>query len=435
MTATPAELLKQLIRFNTSNPPGNEAACINYLKTVLDDAGIETQIIAKDPSRPNLIARLKGNGSTAPLLLQGHVDVVTTEGQDWTHPPFKAVEQDGYIWGRGALDMKSGITMMLFSLLKLKAQNTTPNADLIFCAMSDEEAGSKVGAKYLVENHPEHFTNIKHALGEFGGFSSYLGGKKFYLIQVAEKLACDLRLSLKGPAGHGSQPIKQTAMTKLAQTLNKLERNQPPIRISPTTRHMIKAMSQASTGINKIILNLMLEPYLSDTLMTLLPEQLYALNPMLRNTISPTRLRASQEINVIPAEVTLDLDGRMLPGVTPEQMVQDVQNIVGKNATLEVLHYDKPAPAEPDMSQFDLLANTLKELDPIGIPIPYLQPGVTDGRYFAQLGIQSYGFTPMNLPKDFNFSKTIHAANERIPLEALEFGVEAMLRVVQRYKG
>jgi len=434
MTPTVTQILKQLIRFDTSNPPGNEASCIRYLKDLCDTAGLETQIIAKDPERPNLIARLKGNGSAPPLLLQGHVDVVTTQGQSWTQPPFEAVESEGFLWGRGALDMKSGVSMMLSSLLKLKEQNISPHADIIFCAMSDEETGSELGAKFLVNEHAEQFSKVKHALGEFGGFSNYLGNTKFYLIQVAEKLTCSLRLTIKGPAGHGSQPLKKTTMTQLAQTLQKLERKQPPIQISPTTKDMINAMSKASTGVNKIMLKLLLEPYLTDALMAA-SEQLYLLNPMFRNTVSATRLKGSEQINVIPAEINLDLDGRMLPGVKPEQMVQEVQAIVGQQIDISVLDHDEPAHALPDTSQFELLASTLKELDPEAVPIPYLQPGVTDGRFFSQLGIQNYGFTPLNLPKDFNFSETIHAADERVPLDALRFGAEALFRVVQRYKG
>ncbi|MBV8823138.1 MAG: M20/M25/M40 family metallo-hydrolase, partial [Ktedonobacteraceae bacterium] len=167
----PAELLQQLIRFNTTNPPGNELACITYINTLLKEAGFQTTILASDPARPNLITCLRGSGNAPPLLLQGHVDVVTTEKQNWQQPPFAANEIDGYIWGRGALDMKGGVAMMIAALRRAKAENISLPGDVVLTVLSDEEAGSRLGAQFLVEQHPELFKDIRYALGEFGGFS------------------------------------------------------------------------------------------------------------------------------------------------------------------------------------------------------------------------------------------------------------------------
>jgi acetylornithine deacetylase/succinyl-diaminopimelate desuccinylase-like protein len=178
----PAELLQNLIRFDTTNPPGNEAECIAYISRLLSNAGFETTIVAKDANRPNLIVRLPGRGSSPPLLLYGHVDVVSTENQEWSHPPFSGVARGGYVWGRGALDMKGGVAMMLAAFLRAKAERFAPAGDVILAVVSDEEAGGNYGAMYLVEEHGQLFSGVRYAIGEFGGFPLHLAGRKFYAI-------------------------------------------------------------------------------------------------------------------------------------------------------------------------------------------------------------------------------------------------------------
>ncbi|MGH2978353.1 MAG: M20/M25/M40 family metallo-hydrolase, partial [Solirubrobacterales bacterium] len=204
----PAELLRNLIRFDTTNPPGNERACIAYIEGLIGEAGIDSVIRARDPARPNLIARLPGRGAAPPLLLQGHVDVVGTAGQAWSHPPFDAVEADGCIWGRGAVDMKGGVAMMLSAFLRARAEELEPPGDVIFCALADEENMSPFGAQWLVAEHAELFAGVRNALGEFGGFTTHAGGRRFYPIQVAEKEVCTVQATLRGPAGHGSMPVR-----------------------------------------------------------------------------------------------------------------------------------------------------------------------------------------------------------------------------------
>lgn len=221
----PAELLRDLIRFDTTNPPGNEAECVTYIDSLLTEAGFETTVLAKERDRPNLIARLKGRGTAPPLLLYGHVDVVTTANQNWTHPPLEGKVIDGYIWGRGALDMKSGVTMMLAAFLRAKAEGLAPAGDIVLAILSDEEAGSDYGANYLVENHAEQFEGIRYAIGEFGGFPLYMGQRKFYPIQVTEKQLCWMKAVLRGPGGHGSFPVRGGTMAKLAQLLQSLDQH------------------------------------------------------------------------------------------------------------------------------------------------------------------------------------------------------------------
>ena len=215
----PAKLLQTMIRFDTTNPPGNEYLVINWAKEFLANAGIDSIILSKDPNRPNLIARIKGIGQSPPLLLQGHVDVVTTKGQKWTHPPFSGDVVDDYIWGRGALDMKGAVAMMMTAFLKAHQNKIPFPGDVILCLLADEEAGGDYGAQYLVEEHPEIFTNVRYALGEAGGFSLNIAGKKFYPIMVAEKQICWTKINIQGPAGHGSLIHRGGAMARLGKIL------------------------------------------------------------------------------------------------------------------------------------------------------------------------------------------------------------------------
>ncbi len=427
----PEALLQRLIQFDTTNPPGQEREIIAFIQGLLQDAGISTQILAKDPARPNLIARLPGRGDAPPLLLQGHVDVVTTAGQDWTYPPFEGRIVDGYVWGRGALDMKGGVAMMLAAVLRAQAEGYTPRGDILLVLLSDEEAGGSMGAQFLVEEHPELFQGVRYAIGEFGGFSLYVGDKRFYPIQVTEKQICWTRLTIHGPAGHGSRPLRGGAMAKLGNILLKLDRNRLPVHITPVPRQMFTAMAQALEDKEAQILHQLLNPSRTDQILDMLGERAYLFDPMLHNTVSPTIVRGGEKINVIPAQVTLELDGRLLPGQTPNDMLRELRALLGEDVEIDILRHD-PGPAEPDMGWFDTLAGILTEMDPEATPVPLLQVGVTDARFFARLGIQTYGFLPLKLPPDFQFATTVHAADERVPIQALTFGAEAIYRAIQR---
>lgn len=432
MHERPVEILQRLIQFNTTNPPGNEAACINYIRELLDDAGIESTLIAKDPHRPNLIARIPGEGKVPPLLMYGHVDVVTTENQPWQHPPFEGKLIDGYVWGRGALDMKGGVAMMVAAFLRANAEGLRPPGDVVLAIVSDEEANGTFGAKFLVEEHPELFKGIKHAIGEFGGFTLTIGGKRLYPIMISEKQICWIKATVRGAGGHGSMPVKGGAMARLAKLLKALDENDLPVHVSPPARMMVEAMASALGGAQGMILGQLTNPALTDLILKTLGERGRTFYPLFRNIASPTILHGSSKINVIPGEVSIELDGRLLPGQSPETMIRELQNIVGDDVQLDVVQFE-PGPAEPDMSMFNTLAGILKEADPDGTPIPLLLSGVTDGRFFTQLGIQTYGFLPLTLPEDFNFTSVIHAADERVPAAAIEFGAQAIFKALGRF--
>ncbi|MBW2117321.1 MAG: M20/M25/M40 family metallo-hydrolase [Deltaproteobacteria bacterium] len=430
----PSELLQNLVRYDTTNPPGNEEECIAYINDLLLRAGFETTLLAKDPNRPNLLTRLKGRGSAPPLLMYGHVDVVTTANQEWKYPPFEAKVVDGFVWGRGALDMKGGVAMMLAAIMRAKEEGMAPAGDIMLAILCDEESGSEYGARYLVDKHPEQFSGIKYAIGEFGGYTAHVGSKKFYPIQIAEKQPCRMKAIVRGPGGHGARPMRGGAMAKLAELLFRLDKHRLPVHITPVTRQMIEIFASNLPFPKGLIFRQLLNPSLTNSILKLLGDLSQYLDPLLHNTVNATIVRGGEKLNVIPSEVIVDLDGRLLPGFSPDHMLAELRKIIGDEVELELLRRAPATPAETDMGLFSTLAAVLQDADPDAIPMPLLLPGFTDGRVFANLGIQTYGFTPMKLPVGFNFFETIHAADERIPVEAMDFGANAVYELMRRYR-
>jgi acetylornithine deacetylase/succinyl-diaminopimelate desuccinylase-like protein len=425
------EILQRLLRFDTTNPPGNERECIAWIQGLLEDLGCEVRILASDESRPNLIARVPGRGEAPPLLLQGHVDVVAAQGE-WRHPPFAGELHDGHVWGRGALDMKGGVAMMLAAFMRAKASDVPPPGDVILCVLADEEAGSDLGAEFLVREHSELFSGVRYAIGEFGGFTMQLAGQRFYPIMVAEKQVCWTRATLRGRSGHGSLPLSGGAAGKLGRLLGRLDRRRLPVHVTPATRAMIEAIAGEVPGPLAVPLRGLLRPALTDRLLDAFGQRARVFDPLLHNTASANVLRGGDKINVIPAEISVELDCRLLPGFGPAELFAELRALAGVEMELEVIRHD-PVAAEPDLAMFDTLAGVLRELDPAAKPIPLLLPAVTDGRFFSRLGIQTYGFLPMQLPEDMAFMELIHSENERLPAAAIEFGTQALGRVLERF--
>ncbi|MGA2321528.1 MAG: M20/M25/M40 family metallo-hydrolase [Solirubrobacteraceae bacterium] len=427
----PVELLQRLLRFDTSNPPGNEGECIRWVQGLLEDLGCEVRILAREPARPNLVARLPGRGDCGPLLLQGHVDVVAARGE-WCHQPFAGELDGGYVWGRGALDMKGGVAMMLAAFMRAKASGMQPPGDVILCLLADEEAGSDYGANYLVSEHPELFKDVRYAIGEFGGFTMHLAGRRFYPVMVAEKQVCWSRATIRGRAGHGSLPLRGGAMAKLGRLLSRLDRQRLPVHVTPVARSMVESIAQELPTPLALPLRWLLVPSVTDHLLDVLGERGKTFDPILHNTASATIVGGGEKINVIPDQVSVDLDCRLLPGFGPAELFAELRAHAGIEMELEVVRHD-PGAAEPDLGLFATLAETLRELDPAAKPVPLLLPAMTDGRFFARLGIQTYGFLPMKLAQDLPFMDLIHAENERLPAEAMEFGSNAIGRVLERF--
>jgi acetylornithine deacetylase/succinyl-diaminopimelate desuccinylase-like protein len=429
----PVQLLQDLIRFDTTNPPGNEADCVDYANQLLTATGFQPVLLGCHPDRPNLIARLPGRGDAPPLLLHGHLDVVTTANQKWTYPPFEGMVADGCVWGRGALDMKSGVAMMLAALLRAKAEGFVPAGDVVLAILCDEETGSDCGAKYLVENHSEHFRGVRYAIGEGGGFAVYIGARKLYPIMVTEKQLCTMKVVVRGAGGHGSTPVRGGAMAKLARVLQKLDQHRLPVHVTPAARQSVGAMAQALSFPSNWILRQTLNPMMTDPILALFGTRRLAIDPLFRNTVAATVVGSSNRFNVIPSEISVELDGRLLPGYSPDQFVVELRRLIGPDATIEVTRYD-PGTAEPDMGWFDTLADILRQADPEGTPFPLLSSAVSDARFFRRLGIQTYGFTPMQLPPHLKVWELMHSADERVPVSAMQFGTDAVYEALRRYQ-
>ena len=324
--------------------------------------------------------------------------------------------------------------MMVAALLRAKAEGLTPPGDVVLAILCDEEEGGDFGARYVVENHKEHFEGIRYAIGEGGGFTFYSGRNRLYPIMIAEKQICSMKATVRGPAGHGSFMVRDGATAKLGKLLIRLDKRRLPVHVTPVVRQMIEGMASSLPFPKSLVMRQVLHPTLTDRVLRVFGDGGKALQPLFHNTVNVTVISGGEKINVIPSEITVHLDGRLLPGYAPGDMIAEIQEAVGEHLELEILRHDPCPSPNPDMGLFDLLATLLREADPEGSPVPLVIPGCTDGRWFARLGIQTYGFTPMRLPREFKFLETVHAADERIPVEAVEFGTEMVYRLIQRFK-
>ena len=428
----PAELLRSLLRFDTSNPPGNERACLEFIARLLVEADLEPVWRAREPDRPNLVARIAGAGRAPPLLLHGHVDVVQANPAEWQHPPFAGELVDGDVWGRGALDMKSGVAMFVSALLRVHTSGEPPPGDVILALVSDEEAGSEFGARYLVEEHRELFAGVRYAIGEGGGMTRWIGGVPFYPISVAEKQRCLIRARVHGSGGHPSLVVRDTAMGKLGRLLTALEGRRLPVHVTPLVRAMLSSISRRLPLHERIALRPALVPALTDRVLDRFGKDGASLDPLLHNTATATTVRGGLSTNVVPTEVAVEIDGRLLPGQTSADLVRELEALVPGAARYEVVREEPVVPATPDMRLFPMLADTLRERDPSGTPFPVLLPGYTDARYFARLGIQTYGFLPLRLPRTVA-QDLAHAPNERVPVEAVRWGAECLHEALRRH--
>lgn len=430
---TPAALLQRLLGFQTVNPPGAEAECIGFLAGLLRAGGVEPRLLAVDAQRPNLLARLPGRGEAPPLLLYGHVDVVPVEGQHWTADPFAGAERDGFIWGRGAIDMKSGVAMLTSAFLAAAAGAEPPPGDLVLCLVSDEEAGGTQGARFLVEQHAAEFAGVRHAVGELGGISIQLGGRRLYPVMVAEKQSCRVTATLRGPGGHGSLPMRGGAMARLGELLTRLDGTRLPLRVTPPVELMLQAIAEAVPDLAGV-LTALLDAARTDAGLDALGPAGHLFDALLHDTANATLVRGGTTVNVIPAEIEVQMDGRLVPGATADELLRELGQVVGPDVELAVDRFD-PGPAAVDMSAYELFADVLRDADPQGAPVPMVLSGVTDGRFFARLGIQTYGFLPMRFPPDLDFSTLIHAADERVPVGEVGWGADRIGDAIARYRG
>lgn len=430
------ELTRQLVRFDTTNPPGNEAACMKHLADLLTDAGLDCRLLGEHGDRPNLVARLSGTGTAPPLLWHGHLDVVPTAGQSWSRPAFEAELVGDCLWGRGTIDMKGGVAMMVSALLRMIANGQRPAADLVLALVGDEEAGSYTGAHYLVREHPQLFQGVRYAIGEDGGASIGLGGRRLHPIVVAEKRACWVRVTLRGPGGHASRVAPQSnPMRQLNRLLSAVGGGGLGAQPTTAVRRMLAELGAAAGPELAPIYQALAADPTDLALLAALPERdgLY-LSSVLQHSMNATVVRAGSNVNVLPTEVSLDLDGRLLPGTTGSaEFIAALRSLVPDDLEIELLVEGEPLP-EPDFGpMYELLADVLRDADPDGVPIPMIMTASTDARLFPQLGISCYGWLPMIFRDGVNYRDLMHSADERVPVEALQFGESCFYELLRRY--
>ncbi|MEV7597688.1 M20/M25/M40 family metallo-hydrolase [Kitasatospora sp. NPDC089797] len=425
---SPVGIAQRLIRFNTVNPPGDEAECVAWIQRLLDGAGIETKIVSAVPGRPNLIARLPGRGLEPPLLLHAHVDVVSVEGQQWTRPPFDGEIVDGELWGRGAVDMKGLLAMMLSAMLRMRAAGEVPAGDVLLVVVPDEEAGSTVGARFLVERHPELFEGVRYAIGEDGGAELRLGRyARVHPIVVAEKRTCWVRARLRGPAGHASRVAAEDgAVRKLGRLLAGISDGGLGVELTPVVDRMLAELAAAlPSPVREGVTAFRADPTDPGALAGLDDTFVGYLRSVVQHTVSATVLHGGTGTNVHPSEITVELDGRVLPGdFSTADFLARLRERIGEDVDLELFVEGELTPPPRLDGFYDRLAAVLRAMDPNGVPLPVVTTASTDARVFSQLGIQCFGWLPLRHGPDTVYRDRLHCPDERIAVSALEFGAD-----------
>lgn len=430
-------LCQQLLRIDTTNPPGNERPAADLLATELAAAGLDPVVLESAPTRANVVARLKGTGKKPPLLLTAHLDVVEHEPEHWKYPAFSGEVHEGCLWGRGAVDMKNMAAMTVAILTRLAREGVRPERDIIFAGVADEEAGCKYGSLWLSDNHAD-LVRSEFAIGEGGGFHLSIAGKRYFTVQVAEKGVCWVKARFRGPPGHGSMPRPDSAVVKAATAVSRLGLEGLPNHESPVVSEFFDAVADAQSKFVRPVLKRALHPRFLARVAPHLPDPTVKLgmSAMLGNTASPTVFRAGNKTNVIPGLAEVEIDGRILPGQTQEDFLRELQAVLGHECELEVMHSLPPVVTSPKESAlYDTMLSVMGEREPETPVVPYMLPGFTDAKGFTRLGARWYGFAPVKLPPEIRFADLFHGHNERIPVEGLAWGTEVLSDVLVRFLG
>lgn len=427
--------LQELLRIDTTNPPGNEIRAARYLEGVLSEEGFEPLVMESAPGRGNLVARLKGSGEAPPLILLSHLDVVPAEAEKWTHHPFGGELAEGYIWGRGAVDMKNLTAIEMMVLILCRRYQLPLKRDLILVATADEETGGKLGAGWLAEHHPG-LLEAEYAINEGGGFPILVGGKSFYTCQVAEKGVCWMKLIARGKPGHGSIPHDDNAVLHLARVLDRLGRAEPPIHLTDTVAEFLRRIAQeqerdVASQIEDFLVGkaerLNLEELPIDPFIALM------LNAMLHNTFTPTILRAGSKTNVIPSEAIATIDGRVLPGQEKAAVLGELVEAIGEEMEKRVEEFRPGLETSFATPLYEAICQVMAQHDPEGIIVPYMVTGGTDAMHLAKRGVKVYGFCPTRYDPGLSPLELAHAHDERISQENLLFGTRVIFDLVARF--
>jgi acetylornithine deacetylase/succinyl-diaminopimelate desuccinylase-like protein len=429
--------LQALIRFDTTNPPGNEMPLAEHVVAALEQEGIKARLLVPAPGRAAVIARLHGNGAKRPVMLLAHMDVVGVERDKWSCDPFGGIIRDGYLYGRGAIDDKGMLAANLMAMLTLKRNVVDAGIglerDVVFLATSDEETGGAHGMRWLVQEHP-HLLDVEFAINEGGRTRIIEGGKRYLAIQTAEKISHMVTVTARGPAGHSAIPLEGNAIFRLGRALAKLGDYSEPVTLTTTTRRFFALLSEmwpveAERRAMKSLVS-------DDAAASLAGEKALSripvFNAVMRNGISPTKLAGGVAGNVLPAEVSAVLNVRTIPGNDVEGVVERMRGCVS-DAGIEFTlasHTDEAPASDPDSPMFNAIADSARELDPELTVVPYLSTGGTDSAHLRRLGINAYGILPF--PMEQPDEERMHGHDERVPVKSLHFGARLIYESIRR---
>ncbi|MEO6509958.1 MAG: M20/M25/M40 family metallo-hydrolase [Nocardioides sp.] len=422
------DICRDLIRIDTSNygdeeGPGERKAA-EHVAALLDEVGIEAEVYEGEPGRSNVIAQWGGGSSErGGLLLHGHLDVVPAAAEDWQMDPFAGEVRDGMIWGRGAVDMKD-FDAMLLSVVRARARaGAVPERPVTLCFTADEEAGGHRGAQRLVEDRRDQLEHCTEAIGEVGGFSTTIRGRRLYLVEAAEKGMAWVRLTARGRAGHGSMVNRENAVTALTAAVARIGAHEWPVRLTPTMRTLLATVGE--------IAGTEATPENAEALVEEFGAAARMIGAVIRNTCNPTMLQAGYKVNVIPTEATAHVDGRFLPGYEDE-FWSTLRELCGEGIELDPLSHQAPWETPYDGDLVEAMTRSLLAEDPDAVVAPFLMSGGTDAKHFTKLGMRSYGFAPLRLPDDLDFTALFHGIDERVPVDALEFGARVVDRLLDQ---
>jgi len=423
------DLCRDLLRIDTTNTGdlstcAGERAAAEYVAAKLAEVGLEPEIRESEPGRTSVVARYEGaDPGRGALLVHGHLDVVPADAAEWSVDPFSGELRDGYLWGRGAIDMKDFDAMALAVVRDWRRRGVTPPRDLVLCFTADEEAGGAYGAHFLVDKHRDLLDGCTEAVGEVGGFSYTVNDDlRLYLIQTAEKGIQWLRMAARGRPGHGSMVNDDNAVTALAEAVARLGRHRFPVSVTPTVKAFLEEI--AAIGID-------VDPGDPEAAIAKLAPVAGLIGATVRNTANPTGLAAGYKHNVIPGRATATVDCRTLPGQREEFLAQ-LREVVGPDVELEHV-VDLPAvETRYEGPIVEAMAAALRAEDPGARPLPYMVSAGTDAKAWDRLGIRCFGFAPLRLPADLNFAQLFHGIDERVPVEGLRFGVRVLDRFLSQ---
>ncbi len=427
--------LQQLIRFDTTNPPGNELPLVRHLAGTLKKEGLKPEVFESGPGRGNLVVRLEGDGSQRPILLLSHLDVVPAEASYWTHQPFAGKVAEGHVWGRGAIDSKLTTAVDLQVLLLCKRLDLPLKRDLVLVAAADEELGGRYGVGWLVEHHPEVF-DAEYGINEGGGFSLLVDGQPLYTCQVGEKGGAELDLIAHGQPGHSSVPHTDNAIFHLAEVLQKLAASRMPHRVPASVLAFfeVAAAAQHRPEVAQWLRDL-LDPEQEQVALAHLPVN----NPtrlmfaaMLRNTCVPTLLEAGVKRNVIPSTATAQLSGRTLPGTDKESFLREVRGLVGDEVEFRMGTFRPGVEVSHETSLFGAIQAAMKRYDSEGTVVPWMSTGGSDARFLMNRDIQIYGFIPLRYEPGMDFFDLCHGHDERVSTQNVLFAVQVLFEVIWR---